>query len=80
MQVKLENTLENNHLGLDKMYRKDIIKLPEKIDHVQTLTSIAKLGLRPVHVSLGILIFLPCVFHCRRHQNFLNTMQHAIST
>ena len=49
--------LENNHAGLDNMYRRDIIKLPEKIDHVLTLTSITKLGFKPVHVNAGILTF-----------------------
>ena len=51
MQVKIENTLENNRQALDNMYRTEVIKLLEKINHVTTLGSIAKLGLKPVNVS-----------------------------
>ena len=51
MEIKVENTLENNCQCLDKVYRSEIIEIPEKIDHVTTLGSIAKLGLKPVNVS-----------------------------
>ena len=52
MQVKLENSLENNRKCLDNMYQKEVVKLLKKIDHVLTLGSIDKLGLKPVHVSV----------------------------
>ena len=52
MEIKLENLLENNRKKLDTLYRNEVLKLPEKIAHVVTLSSIDKLGLKPVHVSL----------------------------
>ena len=51
MQGKLDNSLEANRKAMDNMYLDEVIKLPEKIDHVQTLTSIAKLRFKPVIVS-----------------------------
>ena len=54
MEVKLENTLKNNRKSLDNLYRDEVLKLPEKIDHVVTLASVDKLGLKPFHVSLII--------------------------
>ena len=51
MELKLKNSLENNRKNLDTLYRKEVLKLPEKIDHVVTLASIDKLGLQPVHIS-----------------------------
>ena len=55
MEVKLENTLENNCKCLDNQYRKEVLKLLEKIDHVVTLGSFEELGLKPIHVSPTIL-------------------------
>ena len=54
MDLKLENTLKNNRKSLNNLYRDEVIKLPEKIDHVVMLGSIDKLGLKPVHVSFRI--------------------------
>ena len=51
MAMKTQDSLEANRAGLDSMYLDEVIKLPEKIDHVKTLISIAKLGLKPVCVS-----------------------------
>ena len=51
MQGKLDNSLEANRKAMDNLYLDEVIKLPEKIDHVQTLTSIAKLNFKPVIVS-----------------------------
>ena len=51
MELTLENLLENNRKNLDSLYRKEVLKLLEKIDHVVTLASIDKLGLQPVHIS-----------------------------
>ena len=51
MAMKTDHSLEANRAGLDSMYLDEVIKLPEKIDHVKTLISIAKLGLKPVRVS-----------------------------
>ena len=51
MQAKLDNSLEANRKAMDNMYLDEVIKLPEKIDHVQMLTSIAKLRFKPVIVS-----------------------------
>ena len=51
MQAKLENSLAENRKAMDNLYLDEVVKLPEKIDHVQTLTSIAKLNLKPVIVS-----------------------------
>ena len=48
---KLENSLEANRKAMDNLYLNEVIKLPEKIDHVQTLTSIAKLNYKLVIVS-----------------------------
>ena len=55
MQGKLDNSLEANRKAMDNMYLDEVIKLPEKIDHVQTLISIAKLRFKPVIVSSKIL-------------------------
>ena len=43
MQGKLDNSLEANRKAMDNLYLDEVIKLPERIDHVQMLTSIAKL-------------------------------------
>ena len=51
MAMKTDHSLQANRAGIDSMYLDEVIKLPEKIDHVKTLISIAKLGLKPVHVS-----------------------------
>ena len=51
MQAKLDNSLEANRKAMDNMYLDEVIKLPEKIDHVQMLTSIAKLRFKLVIVS-----------------------------
>ena len=51
MQAKLPNSLAENRKAMDNLYLDEVVKLPEKIDHVQTLTSIAKLNLKPVIVS-----------------------------
>ena len=48
MQAKLDNSLEANRKAMDNMYLGEVIKLPEKIDHVQMLTSITKLRFKPV--------------------------------
>ena len=58
---KLENSLEANRKAMDNLYLNEVIKLPEKIDHVQTLTSIAKLNFKPVIVSSKILRI--CILH-----------------
>ena len=55
--MKTQDSLEANRAGLDTMYLDEVIKLPEKIDHVKTLISIAKLHLKPVHVSAKIFSF-----------------------
>ena len=57
MQFKPDNSLEANRKATDNMYLDEVIKLPEKIDHVQMLTSIAKLRFKPVIVSSKILRF-----------------------
>ena len=57
MQGKLDNSLEANRKAMDNMYLDEVIKLPEKIDHVQTLTSIAKLNFKLVIVSSIIFRF-----------------------
>ena len=57
MQFKPDNSLEANRKAMDNMYLDEVIKLPEKIDHVQMLTSIAKLRFKPVIVSSKILRF-----------------------
>ena len=57
MAMKTDHSLEANRAGLDSMYLDEVIKLPEKIDHVKTLISIAKLGLKPVRVSAKIFSF-----------------------
>ena len=49
--MKTDHLLQANRAGIDSMYLDEVIKLPEKIDHVKTLISIAKLGLKPVPVS-----------------------------
>ena len=36
---------------MDNLYLDEVIKLPERIDHVQMLTSITKLHFKPVIVS-----------------------------
>ena len=51
MAMKTDHSLQANRAGIDTMYLDEVIKLPEKIDHVKTLISIAKLGLKPVRVS-----------------------------
>ena len=51
MQAKLPNSLAENRKAMDNLYLDEVVKLPEKIDHVQTLTSITKLNLKPVIVS-----------------------------
>ena len=51
MQAKLDHSLEANRKAIDNMYLDEVIKLPEKIDQVQMLTSIAKLRFKPVIVS-----------------------------
>ena len=51
MQGKLDNSLEANRKAMDNLYLDEVIKLPERIDHIQTLTSIAKLHFKPVIVS-----------------------------
>ena len=55
--MKTQNSLETNRAGLDSMYLDEVIKLPEKIDHVKMLILIAKLGLKPIHVSAKIFSF-----------------------
>ena len=57
MQATVPNTLEQNRQGLDNLYLDTVVKLPERIDHVETLVSIGKLGYKPIHVSAVILIF-----------------------
>ena len=57
MQFKPDNSLEANRKAMDNMYLDEVIKLPEKIDHVQMLTSIAKLRFKSVIVSSKILRF-----------------------
>ena len=57
MELKVENTNEDNRQCIDNLYRSEIIKVPEKIDHVTTLGSIAKLGLKPFNVSVKIQTF-----------------------
>ena len=57
MELKVKNTIEDNCQCIDNLYRSEIIKLLEKIDHVTTLGSIAKLGLKPVNVSVKIQTF-----------------------
>ena len=61
MQGKLDNSLEANRKAMDNMYLDEVIKLPEKIDHVQMLTSIGKLNFKPVIVSS--IIFRIFVLH-----------------
>ena len=51
MQAKLDNSLEANRKAMNNMYLDEVIKLPEKIDHVQMLTSITKLRFKLVIVS-----------------------------
>ena len=51
MHRKLPNSLAENRKAMDNLYLDKVVKLPEKIDHVETLTSIAKLNLKPVIVS-----------------------------
>ena len=51
MQAKLENSLAENRKAMDNLYLDEVVKLPEKIDHIETLTSIAKLNFKPVIVS-----------------------------
>ena len=51
MQGKLDNSLEANRKAMDNLYLDEVIKLPERIDHVQMLTSIAKLHFKLVIVS-----------------------------
>ena len=51
MQGKLDNSLEANRKAMDNLYLDEVIKLPERIDHVQTLTSIGKLNFKLVIVS-----------------------------
>ena len=50
MQAKLDNSLESNRIAMDNLYLDEVIKLPERIDHIQMLTSIAKLHFKPVIV------------------------------
>ena len=54
MELKVENTIEDNCQCIDNLYRSEIIKLLEKTDHVTTLGSIAKLGLKTFNVSVKI--------------------------
>ena len=61
MQAKLDNSLEANRKATDNIYLDTVIKLPEKIDHIQMLTSITKLNFKPVIVSSKIFTFF--VFH-----------------
>ena len=56
MQSKLDNSLEANRKAMDNLYLNEVIKLPEKIDHVEMLTSIAKLNFKLVIVSSKIFI------------------------
>ena len=51
MQGKLDNSLEANRKAMDNLYLDEVIKLPERIDHIQTLTSITKLHFKLVIVS-----------------------------
>ena len=51
MQAKLDNSLESNRKAMNNLYLDEVIKLPERIDHVQMLTSIAKLHFKLVIVS-----------------------------
>ena len=51
MQAKLDNSLEANRKAIDNLYLDEVIKLPEKIDHIEMLTSITKLNFKPVIVS-----------------------------
>ena len=51
MQGKLDNSLEANRKAMDNLYLDEVIKLPERIDHVQMLTSITKLHFKLVIVS-----------------------------
>ena len=55
--MKTDHSLQANRAGIDSMYLDEVIKLPEKIDHVKTLISIAKLGFKPVRVSTKIFSF-----------------------
>ena len=57
MQAKLDNSLEVNRKAIDNLYLDEVIKLLEKIDHIQMLTSITKLRFKPVIVSSKILRF-----------------------
>ena len=57
MQGKLDNSLEANRKAMDNMYLDEVIKLPEKIDHIHMLTSIAKLNFKLVIVSSIIFRF-----------------------
>ena len=57
MAMKTQDSLEANRAGIATMYLDEVIKLPEKIDHIKTLISIAKLGLKPVRVSAKIFSF-----------------------
>ena len=51
MQGKLDNSLEANRKVMDNLYLDEVIKLPERINHIQMLTSIAKLHFKLVIVS-----------------------------